>query len=250
MKTIHIVTITAGLSEPSATALLGDQLSEATVKVLKGSGLTPEITVIRLREIATAITNYFLTGFPTGKLAEALEAVRSADAIIAVTPTFKASYNGLFKSFWDVVEDDAIINKPVLVAATGGTARHSLMIDTAMRPLFGYLRAQVVPTGVFAATDDFGADVSLQRRIDRATEELSQILAWKHGGSSVTSSSDMEEENTKTTSDSVEEKFDDRDGANSGDFFGVATHSAPKPTKTTGLPPLKVTPFADLLKGK
>src|SRR5919199_1688258 len=122
--TRRIVIVTAGLSEPSSTRLLADQL---------------------------------LTGFATGDLAAAEEAVAQADAVIAVTPVFSASYSGLFKTFFDVLEQGVLDGKPVLVAATAGTARHSLVIEHALRPLFAYLHALVVPTGVFAATDDFAA---------------------------------------------------------------------------------------------
>ena len=76
-----------------------------------------------------------------------LEQVTAADGIIAVTPIFSASYSGLFKSFVDILDKDALVGRPVLVGATGGTGRHSLALEYAMRPLFAYLRADVVPTG-------------------------------------------------------------------------------------------------------
>lgn len=181
MLSPKILVVTAGLSEPSATALLGEQLAQSVQDSLQKLGFEAQIDTVSLRHIAQEVTNHYLTGFPTGKLVGVLEAVKAADAIIAVSPTFKASYTGLFKSFWDLVDDDAMAGKPVLVAATGGTARRSLMIDTSMRPLFSYFKAQVVPTGVFAATDDFGGDTSMQGRILRASEELAQVIAWKSG---------------------------------------------------------------------
>ena len=64
------------------------------------------------------------------------------------------------------------------IRATGGTARHSLMIDHSMRPMFAYLGAQAVRTGVFAATEDFGGPgaAALRRRIDEAVGELRSCL--------------------------------------------------------------------------
>ncbi|KTR74491.1 hypothetical protein SA15R_00210, partial [Rothia kristinae] len=147
----------------------------------EASGLAVRIEQIGLRGLAHGIADHLTMGFPSGKLAQALDAVRAADAVIAVTPTFKAGYTGLFKSFWDLTEDGDIAGTPVLLAATGGSARHSLMIDTALRPLFSYLRADLVPTGVFAATEDFGTDAALQQRIDRAGAELAQRVAWRAG---------------------------------------------------------------------
>ena len=85
-----------------------------------------------------------------------IDRVHGADGLVVVTPVFAASYSGLFKTFFDVLDKDALDGKPVLIAATAGTARHSLVLDHALRPLFAYLHAVVVPTGVFAATDDFG----------------------------------------------------------------------------------------------
>ena len=80
-----------------------------------------------------------------------------ADAVIVVTPIFSASYSGLFKTFFDVIEPDALAGKPVLIGATGGTARHSLALEYALRPLFTYLHAVVVPTAVYAAPRTGGA---------------------------------------------------------------------------------------------
>jgi FMN reductase len=172
-----IVVVTAGLSVPSSTRLLADSLGAATQRALATLGQESSVDVIELRDLAHLVTDNQLTGFPTGALADAVRRVAEADAVIAVTPVFSASYSGLFKSFFDVLDDGVLEGKPVLVAATAGTARHSLVLDFAMRPLFAYLRADVVPTGVFAASSDFGAGSSvtggsLSARIDRAAGEL------------------------------------------------------------------------------
>ncbi len=120
-----------------------------------------------------------LTGFASPRLQQVIDQVMAADALIAVTPIFKASYTGLFKSFFDALEADALIGKPVIVAAAGGTARHSLAIDFAMRPLFAYMQALVVPTGIFASPHDWGTEGknALTSRIDRAAAELAGVLA-------------------------------------------------------------------------
>jgi len=171
-----IAVVTAGLSEPSSTRLLADLLAEATATALG----PVEVEVIELRPLAHPLADHLLTGFATGDLAEALETVAQADAVIAVTPVFSASYSGLFKTFFDVLEPGALEGTPVLVAATAGTARHSLVLEHALRPLFSYLHAVVVPTGVFAASEDWGAggaDGALVRRIERAAGELAALVA-------------------------------------------------------------------------
>jgi FMN reductase len=171
-----IAVVTAGLSQPSSTRLLADQLAAATDRALRLYGEEVLVEVVELRDLAHALTDNLLTGFPSGALAEAVDRVRSADALIAVTPIFSASYSGLFKTFFDVLEDGTLEGKPVLLAATAGTARHSLALEFAVRPLFAYLRAVVVPTAVFAATEDFGGDAALSRRVDQAARELADAV--------------------------------------------------------------------------
>lgn len=185
MTTLAVVT--AGLSDPSSTRLLADLLAAETTKALgAGPDVEPvETQYVELRPLAHAITDHLLTGFATGDLAEALETVRHADAVIAVTPVFSASYSGLFKSFFDVLETGALDGTPVLVAATAGTARHSLVLEHALRPLFSHLHAVVVPTGVFAASEDWGAagaDRALVRRVERAAGELAALVRARPAG--------------------------------------------------------------------
>lgn len=167
----RLVVVSAGLSNPSSTTLLAQRLSAATVEALE----EVEVTHVELRDLAHQLTDQLLTGFPGPELAAAQAAVAEADGLIVVTPIFSASYSGLFKTFFDVLETGALDGKPVLVAATAGTARHSLVIEHALRPLFAYLHAVVVPTGVFAATDDF-AGTDLDSRIGRAAGELAALM--------------------------------------------------------------------------
>ncbi|BBH70562.1 FMN reductase [Actinoplanes sp. OR16] len=177
MKQRKLVVISSGLSQPSSTRLLADQLSAAAVGAAARLGVTLDAQVIELRDLAHEITDNMLTGFAPASLKQAQEAVTAADALIVVTPVFSASYSGLFKSFVDVLDKDALVDKPVLLAATAGTARHSLVIEHALRPLFAYLRAAILPTGVFAASDDWGANSvegPLRGRIERAAGELAR----------------------------------------------------------------------------
>ncbi|MEO7061424.1 MAG: FMN reductase [Lapillicoccus sp.] len=179
MATRTVAVVSAGLSQPSSTRLLADRLAEATRQRLAKLGDDMVIETIELRDQAQAITNHLLTGFPSEGLRAALDTVRGADAVIAVTPIFTASYSGLFKSFLDVLEPDSLVGTPVLLGATGGTARHSLAIDYAMRPLFAYLKATVAPTAVFAASEDWASadEGGLGRRIDTAGREFAELVA-------------------------------------------------------------------------
>ncbi|MET7727201.1 FMN reductase [Streptomyces mirabilis] len=153
---MRLVVVSAGLSTPSSTRLLADRLTEATCSRLADAAAGPTVDVIELRSLAQDIAARLVATFPSPALAEALDSVARADALIAVTPVFSASYSGLFKSFFDVLEPDTLTGTPVLLAAAGGTARHSMVLDHALRPLFTFLRAEPVPTGVFAASEDWG----------------------------------------------------------------------------------------------
>jgi FMN reductase len=173
-----VAVVMAGLSQPSSTRLLADQLAEAVDRALRLHDEAVRVDVVELRELAHDLTDNLLTGFPSRRLADAIATVTGADAVIAVTPVFSASYSGLFKTFFDVLDTDALTGKPVLLAATAGTARHSLVIDFALRPLFSYLHAVAVPTGVFAASEDFGSTASgaLSQRVERAARELADLM--------------------------------------------------------------------------
>jgi FMN reductase len=184
-----IVVVSAGLSVPSSTRLLADRLAARVSEALE----EVEVRHVELRDLAHQLTDHLLTGFAAGELAEAIEAVRRADGLIAVTPVFAASYSGLFKTFFDVLEEGLLEGKPVLVAATAGTARHSLVLEHALRPLFSHLHAVVVPTGVFAATDDF-ADAGLEARIARASGELAALVGKVDPAATARSSRTVEDE--------------------------------------------------------
>lgn len=181
MSARRIAVVTAGLSNPSSTRMLADRLAAATIAELSASGIEATVDVIELRDLAHDIANNLLTGFAPPALESAINSVVSADGLIAVTPIFSTSYSGLFKSFIDVLDRDALTGMPVLLGANAGTARHSLAIDYAMRPLFAYLHAAPVSTGVFAASSDWGAaadDVApLGSRVERGARELAAAVA-------------------------------------------------------------------------
>ncbi|MET9902030.1 FMN reductase [Streptomyces sp. NPDC006446] len=176
---MKLVVVSAGLSVPSSTRLLADRLAAATAGRASGP---VDLRVVELRDLAVEIAHNFTNGFPGRALSAAIDDVTSADGLIVVTPVFSASYSGLFKSFFDVLDKDVLAGKPVLIAATGGTGRHSLVLEHALRPLFAYLRAVIVPTGVYAASEDWGAE-GLAERIERAAGELAVLMSALTGAS-------------------------------------------------------------------
>lgn len=180
--TRRVLAVTAGLTVPSSTRLLADQIAEAVTAQVTARGEAVEVTVVELREVAADLAAFMASGgTPTPRVSEVRRLVESADGVIAVSPVFNGSYSGLFKMFFDAMDKDSLTGVPVVIAATAGSARHSLVLDHALRPLFSYLRSVVVPTGVFAATEDFGGDTGLDERIVRAAAEFAALLVSADG---------------------------------------------------------------------
>ena len=182
MTTRTIAVVSAGLSNPSSTRLLADRLTAAAVEALRARGDDATVEVVELRTHARDLADNLVAGFPNEALRSAIDTVSGADGLITVTPIFSASYSGLFKTFFDVLDKEALVGKPVLLGATAGTARHSLALEHAVRPLFSYLRAVTVPTAVFAASEDWagaGVDRALAGRIDRAAGELADLITGR-----------------------------------------------------------------------
>ncbi|MBO0898164.1 NAD(P)H-dependent oxidoreductase [Arthrobacter sp. zg-ZUI10] len=182
----RIVVVTAGLGVPSSSRMLADQLGQAARRALETSGGCASVSTFELREYAVDIANNMVTGYAPPKLETLINEVVAADALVAVTPVFTASMSGLFKSFFDVIDNTALDGKPVILGATGGSSRHSLVLDFAMRPMFSYLRAKATPTAVYAAPEDWGSagdagsapsgTSALDARVRRAASELAALL--------------------------------------------------------------------------
>lgn len=175
MTTYRLVVVNAGVSDPSSTKLLADRASARVTSLAESRGATIELTTVDLRELlpelAPAISSqHFGPGFQ-----RAIKALQEADAVIAAAPVYKAGASGLFTSFFQVLDNDLLIGKPVILAATAGTARHALVVDEELRSLFAYLRTLVVPTSLFASTEDW-SDNALTKRIDRAAFELVLLM--------------------------------------------------------------------------
>ncbi|MDQ7994033.1 MAG: CE1759 family FMN reductase [Propionicimonas sp.] len=176
----RIAVISAGLSDPSSTRLLADRLTQAAIGRLGEVGITATATVIDLGPLAVDIARALVAGFPGDRIQHAIDALATADAVIAATPVYKAGISGLFKSFVDLLDNDLLIAKPVVLAATAGSSRHAMVADDHLRPLFAFFRALPAPTGVFAAPEDWNTP-DLARRIDRAASELAQLVATGAG---------------------------------------------------------------------
>jgi len=171
----RLVVISAGTSEPSTTRMLADRIAQRSLELLREMRVPASAGVVEVAPLAVDVARAMVHGAPSAELQAAVDQIASADAVIASTPVYKAGISGLFKSFVDVLDDDLLIAKPVLLAATAGSSRHALVGDEQMRSLFAYMRALTLPTSVFAAAEDWGASV-LGERVRRAATELAVVL--------------------------------------------------------------------------
>lgn len=174
-RPFRLVVISGGTSDPSSTRRLADRIADRSGAITRQRGCDVTVEVIDLRELASEISTALVSGLNGQQLTRAVELLNTADGIIAATPVYKAAASGLFSSFFHVLDNDLLIAKPVILAATAESARHALVIDDQMRPLFAYLRTLAVPTSVFAAPDDW-SDPDLTRRIARAAWELVLLM--------------------------------------------------------------------------
>jgi FMN reductase len=170
----RLVVVNAGISDPSSTKLLGDRIAQSVRDIAEQRGHTVAVTTVDLRELLPELSGALASGLLGPRFTAAVDALREADGVIASTPVYKAGPSGLFSSFFQVLDNDLLIAKPIALGATAGTARHAL-VDEQMRSLFAYLRALSVPTSVFASTEDW-QDKSLGTRIDRAAFELVLLI--------------------------------------------------------------------------
>ncbi|HMD25668.1 MAG TPA: NAD(P)H-dependent oxidoreductase, partial [Streptosporangiaceae bacterium] len=138
-ESFRLVVVSAGTSDPSSTRLLADRAAERAVALATQHGNAVTVSVIELREIAADISTALVSQLITPKLRQAITVLGEADGVIAAAPVYQAAPSGLFTSFFDVLDNDLLIAKPLVIAATAGTARHALVVDSSMRPMFAYL---------------------------------------------------------------------------------------------------------------
>jgi len=171
----RLAVVSAGTGDPSSTRLLADRAAERAVALASRHAHEVTVSVIELREISADISAALVSQLITPRLQQAIDVLRDADGIIAASPVYKAGPSGLFTSFFGVLDNDLLIAKPVVLAATAGTARHALVADDQMRPMFAYLRTMTLPTSLFAAPEDW-SDPALAGRVDRAALELVLLM--------------------------------------------------------------------------
>ena len=171
-RPLRLVAVSGGLQRPSKAAALAEHLMD-----LIAEEVLCEQRLVELGQLAPQLAGATWRSHLPETVERELAAVEQADILVVATPVYRGSYTGLFKHFFDFIDQDALIDKPVLLAATGGSERHALMIDHQLRPLFSFFQARTLPLGVYATDKDF-TDYRLQDEalLQRATLAVQRAL--------------------------------------------------------------------------
>lgn len=177
-KPLNIVAVSGGLNNPSKT----ESLVQAILDEL-GQATPINVHFIKFSEIGHLLGGAIYRNQLPQCVQDDLAAVEAADALIVGTPVYRASFTGLFKHFFDFVEQTALVDVPVLLAASGGSDRHALVLEHQLRPLFSFFQAQTLPIGVYATDRDFTPEYTIksehiQDRITLAVARALPILEW------------------------------------------------------------------------
>lgn len=149
-RSLRLVAVSGGLQRPSRSAALAEHLLDLIAKELPC-----EQRLVELGQLAPQFAGAVRRSQLPDTVERELTAVEHADVLVVTTPVFRGAYTGLFKHFFDFIHQDALVDKPVLLAATGGSERHALVIDHQLRPLFSFFQARTLPLGVYATDKDF-----------------------------------------------------------------------------------------------
>jgi len=183
--TLKIVAVSGGLQRPSRTLALVEQLAESFTDALPA-----QVRLIELGEIAPRFGNVLQRAKLPVDIEQALRDIETADLLLVASPIFRGTYTGLFKHLFDFVHQDALIDVPVLLAATGGSDRHALAIDHQLRPLFAFFQAQTLPIGVYGTDKEFDnyrvSGEALRARIDLAVSRALPVLRQRLGARAAT----------------------------------------------------------------
>ena len=230
---LNIVAVSGGLNSPSKTesliqAIL-DELSEA---------ISIKVHFIKLSEIRPLLGGAIYRNQLPQRVQDDLDAVEAADALIVGTPVYRASFTGLFKHFFDFVEQTALVDVPVLLAASGGSDRHALVLEHQLRPLFSFFQAQTLPIGVYATDRDFTPEYTvkseqLSDRVTLAVARALPILEWApaKGQRAAATRAKTEQANQNLGINKQIEQADVLPSAAVPDLDGAESRLHPKPQK-------------------
>lgn len=176
---LKVVAVSGGAYRPSRTQVLTEAILEEF-----GRQLDIHSQLVSLADIARPVGGALSRAELPDDVEAQLRAIEEADLLIVASPVYRGSYPGQLKHLFDLIGQDALIDTPVLLAATGGSQRHALVIDHQLRPLFSFFQSLTLPLGVYASEADFKdyriTCELLQARIRLAVERALPLFADQH----------------------------------------------------------------------
>lgn len=172
----QIVILSGSLSKPSRTRALLETIAERIAPRLHA-----EVSVVDIAEIAPALAAATSFDRLPAAVVDAHRQLAAADLLVVGSPVYKGSYTGLFKHFLDLLDPSRLSGKVAVLAATGGSDRHALVVEHQLRPLLSFFDVHTVPAAVYACDREFHdrrlADASpVHQRIDLAVGQAQRLL--------------------------------------------------------------------------
>jgi len=171
---LKTVIVSGSASRPSRTLALAEQIALALSK-----RAVLDLHVVDIADVGSDLGRALSRSQLSEAAERALRTVESAQILIAATPVYRGSYTGHFKHLFDLIEQDALVDVPVILAATGGGDKHCLVIEHQLRPLFAFLQAFAVPVGVYASHNDIQDGVIsselVRSRVALAVRQAAQL---------------------------------------------------------------------------
>lgn len=170
-----VVGISGNLTRPSKTRLFIDHIVGQVAKSTGAASATYDI-----EDLGPSFAQARHVSDLDLSARTIVEQLSSAAILVVGSPTFKGSYTGLFKHFFDLLDPTSLKGKPVILAATGGGERHSLIVEHQLRPLFGFFEALTIPTAIYASDRDFADGVivseAIRTRAQQAVDEACRVV--------------------------------------------------------------------------
>lgn len=173
MRALRVVIVNGSPHERSKTMGLTDLVTSAL-----GERIEIETERIDVYRLGPSFTGAVQREDVSSEVEERIRAAETADVLVVATPVYRASYPGIFKHFFDLVDQYALANKPVILVATGGSDRHALVIEHALRPLLAFFQAATIPVGFYANAGDFDGTLVLNNEVySRIEMGLDDVIA-------------------------------------------------------------------------